>query len=68
MNRGDYDRRTPLHLAASTGQLKVVKFLIEKANVDNSPKDRWGATPLNDAKVHEIIDYLENRGAEYGKR
>jgi len=50
LEKGDYDQRTPLHLAVSAGHLNVVKYLIEKASVNHSPKDRWGATPLNDTK------------------
>lgn len=29
LGEGDYDRRTPLHLAASEGKLEVVKWLID---------------------------------------
>jgi glutaminase len=35
INAGDYDQRTPLHLAAANGHLHVVKYLIaHKANVN----------------------------------
>jgi glutaminase len=60
-NIGDYDGRTPLHLAASEGQLEVVEHLIEK-KVDLLPKDRWGNTPLDDAnktKHTAIVKLLE---------
>jgi len=50
-NVGDYDLRTPLHIAACTGTFQIVKFLIEKCNVDVNPIDRWGATPLSDATM-----------------
>ncbi len=30
VNRGDYDKRTPLHVAASDGRLAVVEFLVSK--------------------------------------
>lgn len=57
MEEGDYDNRTPLHVAASAGQIDVVKFLLSvKANVN--PLDRWGSTPMNDAKTKEIDDEL----------
>jgi glutaminase len=50
LNKGDYDARTPLHLAASNGHYHIVEYLLKKG-VNPSPKDRWGATPLNDAKT-----------------
>jgi len=46
---GDYDQRTPLHLAASENQLDAIRFLIDVAKVDTAPLDRWGNTPLDDA-------------------
>jgi glutaminase len=58
LEKGDYDQRTPLHLAVAGGHLNIVKYLIEKASVPHSPKDRWGATPLNDAKSEDIIQYM----------
>jgi len=32
-----------------------------------SPRDRWGATPLNDAQDAAIIEYLKSHGAEKGQ-
>ena len=48
-------------LASSEGHLEVVRFLVETACVKISVKDRWGATPIDNAKQfkqQEIIDYL----------
>jgi hypothetical protein len=39
-NTGDYDKRTPLHLAASEGLLEVVKFLLDEGGAQVSPVDR----------------------------
>ena len=44
----DYDGRTSLHLAASTGNMHVVKALIEHSSNINF-QDRWGGTALADA-------------------
>lgn len=59
----DYDGRTALHLAAAENQAEVVRYLLSRG-VPDSPIDRWGGTPLDDAKKakhHEIITLLENK-------
>ena len=64
INDGDYDDRTPLHLAASEGHSNVVEFLINN-NVEINPKDRWGGTPLGDAERgqhKEVVALLEKHG------
>lgn len=48
LNIGDYDKRTPIHVATGAGHLHIVKYLLEQGVIVN-PVDRWGATPLNDA-------------------
>jgi len=70
MSAGDYDKRTPLHLAASEGLIDVVKYLIEECNVDPSPVDRWGGTPLDDAVRggNGVVEqFLRTKGATTGK-
>jgi glutaminase len=57
LNQGDYDKRTPLHLAVAGGHFDIVQFLIKKKIFIN-PVDRWGATPLDDAKTEEIVNFL----------
>jgi len=44
---GDYDQRTPLHLAACAGSMPCVKLLIQaRANLT---QDRFGCLPIHDA-------------------
>ena len=70
VNRGDYDQRTALHLASSEGMLEVVKFLVEEAGANHSPRDRWGGTPLDDAVRQgqkSVRQFLESKGATVSK-
>lgn len=65
---GDYDHRTPMHLAAAEGQTEVANFLLERG-VDPNNRDRWGGTPLADATLgkHEaVIELLKRHNAEIG--
>lgn len=65
----DYDRRTALHVAASEGQLDIVKLLIEKYRAPINRSDRWGGSPLDDAHRHrhsDVVAYLRGRGASTG--
>ncbi|KAJ4835812.1 hypothetical protein Tsubulata_031355 [Turnera subulata] len=49
-NAKNYDCRTPLHIAASEGLYSVANLLVE-AGASVLSKDRWGNTPLDDARV-----------------
>jgi len=62
LSAADYDGRTALHLAASENQADVVEYLLAHG-VSPAPVDRWGGTPLDDARrgEHEsIIRILED--------
>lgn len=48
INEGDYDGRTPLHLAAEEGHLEAVKYLIQRG-ANMNIEDRWGTVPLRGA-------------------
>eukprot|EP00930_Biecheleria_cincta_P082064 TRINITY_DN7162_c0_g1_i1.p1 TRINITY_DN7162_c0_g1~~TRINITY_DN7162_c0_g1_i1.p1 ORF type:complete len:524 (+),score=61.95 TRINITY_DN7162_c0_g1_i1:36-1574(+) len=68
VNSGDYDLRTPLHIACADGHFDAVQVLIlAKANVN--ALDRWGHTPLDEAiraQSYDIKAHLCANGAEQG--
>jgi glutaminase len=68
LERGDYDLRTPMHLAAAEGHLGVISLLLD-AGVSPNSRDRWGGTPLDDAESSghdEIAAVLRASGATTG--
>jgi glutaminase len=69
LNTPDYDGRTAIHVAAAEGQMDCVKFLLETAEVNASPKDRWNFTPLEEARRFghdKVADYIEDYHRENG--
>ena len=67
LDGADYDGRTALHLAASEGHAHVVEYLIAEG-VKLSAVDRWGGTPLSDARRNDqelVITLLEAALAEH---
>ncbi|KAF8362812.1 glna-1, partial [Pristionchus pacificus] len=50
MEMVDYDNRTAMHVAAAEGHTNIVKFLVIQAKCNFQPRDRWGRTPLDDAR------------------
>ncbi|KAK5983024.1 No extended memory [Trichostrongylus colubriformis] len=59
LSASDYDRRTPLHVAACEGDLNMVKFLINVAKVDVDARDRWNRSALDDARFFKHTDCVE---------
>lgn len=65
VSRGDYDRRTPLHIAAGRGH-KALATLLIASNADVSARDRSGRTPLFEALQNgqdALVALLESHGA-----
>jgi len=64
-NIGDYDGRTPIHLAASEGKLETLKFLSTVKGFNINVVDRFGWTPLVDAIKQdqwETIEWIRSKG------
>jgi len=62
VNLPDYDMRTCLHVAASEGHLDCVKLLCLFGSNPNS-KDRYGNTPLDDARAEghdDVVQFLQS--------
>ena len=65
LSKGDYDGRTPLHLAAAEGHVEMLNYLLSK-NVDPAPKDRWGNTPFFEAtRALNEVDIEADKKADY---
>lgn len=51
ITRGDYDKRTALHLACTEGHYQVAEYLLRKGFFEDVQViDRWNNTPLDDAQ------------------
>uniref|UniRef100_A0A7N6C012 asparaginase n=1 Tax=Anabas testudineus TaxID=64144 RepID=A0A7N6C012_ANATE len=69
LSLGDYDGRTPLHIAASEGHLKMVQYLLRHGATVYA-KDRYGDTPLCNAvrfRHKEVVKLLRKTGAHFSR-
>ncbi|KAF8063844.1 TRN1 [Scenedesmus sp. PABB004] len=67
----DYDRRTPLHLAAAEGCYSVAAWLLEECGVAPNPVDRFKRTPLEDAvrgDHGEVVSLLLHHGGRVANK
>ena len=68
LQAGDYDIRTPLHLASAEGQTEVVRYLLNNG-VQPIP-DRWGGYPISDARDNghnEIVELFTKLDVNYSE-
>ena len=68
LQAGDYDIRTPLHLASAEGQTEVVRYLLS-IGVQPIP-DRWGGYPISDARDNghdEIVELFNKLDVNYSE-
>uniref|UniRef100_A0A8C8DV52 asparaginase n=1 Tax=Oryzias sinensis TaxID=183150 RepID=A0A8C8DV52_9TELE len=66
---GDYDGRTPLHVAACEGHFKVVQYLLSHG-ASVYVKDRYGDTPLSNAvrfRHKDVVKLLRKTGAHFSR-
>ena len=69
LQKGDYDMRSPMHLAAAEGHTDAIAFLLEHGINPNQP-DRWGGNPLDDAILgnhQDAVELLKENGAQPGR-
>lgn len=65
INDSDYENRTAAHIAASEGNIEILKYLVEEKKISLKEKDRWGHTPYDDAirSNHlKCAEYIEDNG------
>merc|ERR1712223_928963 len=64
INEGDWDSQTALHSAVLTGNLELVRLLVEVGGADVNVQDQMGRTPSRRAKEickMDIMKFLEGQ-------
>jgi glutamate dehydrogenase len=67
LNATDYDNRSAMHLAAATGNLEILEYLLTNGG-DYSCTDRFGHSPLAEAvrsRHTDCVRLLVNHGASF---
>ncbi|KAE9401288.1 ankyrin [Gymnopus androsaceus JB14] len=64
------DERTPVHWAASSGSLEIVRYLIDhKAEVDKVDGSGWSALHIAASAGHDdVVEELVGSGADVNRR
>ena len=62
----DHNARSPLHISACQGNMRICKWLVDDRKVNVNLTDKFGGTPLYDAFWNghfELLPFLYSRGA-----
>mmetsp|Transcript_32608 Transcript_32608/g.29465 ORF Transcript_32608/g.29465 Transcript_32608/m.29465 type:complete len:96 (-) Transcript_32608:179-466(-) len=59
----NFDGRTIGHIAVSNSDYQMIKFLKENTSYNFNTKDRWGKTPIDEAKELKDVEMLKVFGA-----
>jgi ankyrin repeat protein/CRP-like cAMP-binding protein len=68
VQQSDYDERSPIHVACSQGHLHIIRYLLDDCGVEVNPVDRFGRTPLFEARLcsnsTSVVEFLTAHGAK----
>ena len=59
INRANNNGETPLHSAAKSGHLDILKFILKNIQEDKNPKDNVGFTPLHYAAICSNLEIFK---------